>query len=446
MPDPTPDGDVTLSAGDGLDLSPDESPIDAAGLGLGLEPGEAPALETAAPGDDGAVQVPGEALCLVAGEASVHLAEADPDADDDESQVLFEMTAYSGQVIKNHWWWGDFVLDCAGMSFVGSQMPVLREHVRDRIVGMAPTKEIEHETRLLVRGRVLTTTADGEEVARLSKAKFPWQASMYFQPLGEVVRLGDGETLQINGRTVRGPLLVFPRTRIREVSFCVLGADHRTRARAWAAADAPAVPVRVKPLTKESDPMAAPQNPQAGADPAPAPQPDLSKLTAEQLKAARPDLAKALATEPPATPKQLREALPGADDAFILAQVEAEASVTAARLAWADKVSNDHAAASHLSATGGPAVPTAASDEAEDEDAPKSLREAVARIQKERADEGRPVTRSRAMSLVDDRWPDLRRKALADANPKKTGEVEAHFAMAEANETDAARQSHAGGG
>jgi len=51
------------------------------------------------------------------------------------------------------------------------------------------------------------------------------------------------------------------------------------------------------------------------------------------------------------------------------------------------------------------------------------------------------VSRSKAMSLVDGRWPDLRKKMVAAANPTKTAAVDGHFAAAEASELPHARKA-----
>jgi len=424
-------GPRDVSAAEPCPTCMDDEAIDAHDLGVGLEDGATPAIGHVAAG--GTVELPTEALCLAAGDKSIELAADDGDG----GSTQFKMLAYSGYPVVGHWYYGTLVLDCAGMVFDGAKMAVLREHERNRIVGLAPTRDIEHDTALVVTGKVLDT-GDGREILSLSKQGFPWQASMYFRPLGDVIQLAKGETMTVNGHPVRGPAYVFTKTRIREVSFCTLGADHRTRARAWAAADdgPAAITVQSSKPDEEHEPMAEPPTPGAEAPPAA----DLSKVTAEQLRSANPDLAAELAKAPAGTVEELKAAMPDAPADFLLEQVQAGASVADARGNWADKVLKEKAAAAEADATTTSPVETAG-DGTGAEDVPKTFRQAVALIQKERADEGRPVSRSKAMSLVDGRWPDLRRKMVAAANPTKKAVVDGHFAAADASELPHARRA-----
>jgi hypothetical protein len=60
---------------------------------------------------------------------------------------------------------------------------------------------------------------------------FPWQASVYVPPQS-IEKLDEGETAEVNGRTIEGPGHVFRQSSLREVTFTSLGADENTGAAA----------------------------------------------------------------------------------------------------------------------------------------------------------------------------------------------------------------------
>ena len=49
----------------------------------------------------------------------------------------FEMVAYSGQVIENHFAWGNLLIDLSGLRFERSRYPVLEDHNTDKKLGFS---------------------------------------------------------------------------------------------------------------------------------------------------------------------------------------------------------------------------------------------------------------------------------------------------------------------
>ena len=190
---------------------------------LGLEKGEKQSLS-----------VPKEALRL--GENfSCAFKLAEKKEDDNLPGVPFEMTVYSGEIIPNHWWWGNLAIDLDGIQIYKQELPALRDHESDRIVGY--TKQIKIEDgKVKVLGYILEDTEDGQEVVKLSRKGFPWQASMYIPPLA-IEEVSPGATAEVNGKILRGPGTIFRQSVLRECSFCVLGADKHTEAKAFADSD-----------------------------------------------------------------------------------------------------------------------------------------------------------------------------------------------------------------
>ncbi|MBI3991448.1 MAG: hypothetical protein HY350_04780 [Candidatus Omnitrophica bacterium] len=141
----------------------------------------------------------------------------------------FSMLAHSGKIMENHWFWGNFAIDLAGVQIGRQKKPALREHDTNRIVGW--TEKIAKEDGIRVEGFFCETTEDGKEALLLADEGFPWQASVYIPPL-DIEKVAEGEEVEVNGYKLKGPGTVFRKSRLREVSFCALGADEHTDAEA----------------------------------------------------------------------------------------------------------------------------------------------------------------------------------------------------------------------
>lgn len=149
-------------------------------------------------------------------------------AKDDDGKEKFQMKANSGGVIKNHWYWGNFIIDMKGIEIGRQDKPALRDHMGNKIVGW--TEEIKADKDgIFAQGTYSKTTDDGKEVRALAEEGFPWQASVYIPPL-RIERIEEGEEVEVNGHTFAGPGTIFRKSVLREVSFCALGADENTSA------------------------------------------------------------------------------------------------------------------------------------------------------------------------------------------------------------------------
>lgn len=139
----------------------------------------------------------------------------------------FMITAYTGQVIDLGWF-GKFVFDVKGMK-AKEKFPVLREHMRDRVVGIA-SRTWKDEHNFFIGGEFVSSTNDGKEVLDLAEKGFPWQASVGIWP--EKIRSlkDEKETAKVNGVEITGPAEIWLESRVGEVSFVSLGADDQTAA------------------------------------------------------------------------------------------------------------------------------------------------------------------------------------------------------------------------
>jgi len=148
----------------------------------------------------------------------------------DDTPTGFMMTAYTGEVLDLGTW-GRYVFDVSGMQ-AKAKIPILREHQRDRVVGWS--RMAWHDGRnFMISGQFSKRTDDALDVLELALEGFPWQCSVGIVPR-KVKRLGKDEALELNGRTVSGPVEVWLESHIGEVSFVSLGADSETAAIALA--------------------------------------------------------------------------------------------------------------------------------------------------------------------------------------------------------------------
>ena len=138
----------------------------------------------------------------------------------------FNGTAYSGEPIQGHYYWGDVIFDLESMQ-IDTPLAALLDHDTGRRVGVVTQFTKDNETGLKVSGDLLTN-AYGQQVASDSDEGFPWQMSVYIDP-SSVEEVERGQVV-VNGRTLNAPITIFRGGRIREVSFCALGADDNTSA------------------------------------------------------------------------------------------------------------------------------------------------------------------------------------------------------------------------
>jgi len=143
------------------------------------------------------------------------------------------MAAYTGATIEFPFL-GRVIFDLAGMR-LSLPAPALREHVRDRAVGVLDAS-FKTLACLTAEG-YFVSTPDGREIRELILEGFPYQASIGIWPetLEEVKA---GESARVNGGIFEGAGFIVRQSHVREVSFVSLGADPGTSVAALAAGKA----------------------------------------------------------------------------------------------------------------------------------------------------------------------------------------------------------------
>lgn len=148
----------------------------------------------------------------------------------------FTMTAYTGGKLQLPNFAYPVVVDLSGLRIPAKSRPILRDHNTARIVGHTEAIEIGAGS-IKLSGRISASNKHAREVAASSDNGFPWQASIGASA-SKVAFVDQGETVEVNGRRLSGPLYVARQSALREVSFVALGADERTSAQLAATATA----------------------------------------------------------------------------------------------------------------------------------------------------------------------------------------------------------------
>ena len=159
-------------------------------------------------------------FCFQLGQVSVDKPE------DGKKKRTFSGIAYSGEAITDHWYWDKVVFDLDSIQIKG-RIPALLEHRTSQRAGAINSHSVSHAEGLKIEGNLLSNEF-GTQVAQDSDDDFPWQMSVRIYP-ATVEEVKEGSVI-VNGRTFQAPVAVFRGGRIREVSFCALGADDNTNA------------------------------------------------------------------------------------------------------------------------------------------------------------------------------------------------------------------------
>ncbi|MBQ9501675.1 MAG: Mu-like prophage major head subunit gpT family protein [Lentisphaeria bacterium] len=137
--------------------------------------------------------------------------------------------AYSGGVF--HQWWSQYpcITNLAGLE-IAPQIPLMYNHVNDPEYRLGEVSVTKSETALnIVDGGIDPGTEKGAAIIAAGK-KCPWQLS-HGAEIIEMSFLPEGEKRTVNGREITGPINVFDKSILREVSVVAIGADADTSLR-----------------------------------------------------------------------------------------------------------------------------------------------------------------------------------------------------------------------
>lgn len=146
------------------------------------------------------------------------------------------VVGYTGGAMRVYGFSQPVVLDLMGMHNDRKTIPFLRDHDMGRPVGhVTDLKVINGE--LHVTGFLSHVSKDRDEVLAAAERGYPWQASLGSDPAvdgsghrlhGAIEHLPAGKTAHVNEREFVGPVTIFRKWTLVEVSIAALGADGNT--------------------------------------------------------------------------------------------------------------------------------------------------------------------------------------------------------------------------
>ncbi len=150
---------------------------------------------------------------------------------DGDKLPTFTGTAYTGGAMWPMGYGTPVVIDLASLSIASEQLPILRGHDSDRIVGHA-NAEVSPQRIKVTNGVISGSGADASEVVGNARRGFRWQLSVGCGKgdSGELQFLDRGESVTVNGRKFTGPKYVARNYVLSEISFVPVGADTKTSA------------------------------------------------------------------------------------------------------------------------------------------------------------------------------------------------------------------------
>ena len=151
---------------------------------------------------------------------------------DEEGDVRkASMLGYSGKPME-HPWFGQIIVDVAGIDFRHPRIPILEDHDGDKKIGFADKVDLEKNQVYFDEITVLDNEI-ANEFYKNAKKGFPYQASISIYPK-KIEELADDKAFaEVNGYKVKGPGIIFRESVFRESSVVTFGMDHRTNTEAY---------------------------------------------------------------------------------------------------------------------------------------------------------------------------------------------------------------------
>jgi hypothetical protein len=143
-------------------------------------------------------------------------------AGEQKEKDSIRLTLYDGSVIK-HWYWGNLAFDLKTMKLAKKRIPILDAHETDRPLGYSTGASFDG--KFILEGKFLKNNKLAAERNSEIEEGFPYEASLRFDMAKtniEFVR--ENNSIEVNGKTLRGPGTVMRNAVIMEGSICVFGA------------------------------------------------------------------------------------------------------------------------------------------------------------------------------------------------------------------------------
>lgn len=156
------------------------------------------------------------------GSVAIQAAEKDGD---EHKPARFSVDAYTGGALEVAGYDLPIAIDLAGLTFAKHVVANL-DHDRTKRVGHVTATTIEGST-LKLSGVASAATPYRDEVVNSARDGFEWEASVEAYPT-VLTEVRDGEEIEVNGQTLKGPLYVASKSKLTGFAFLSHGADPNT--------------------------------------------------------------------------------------------------------------------------------------------------------------------------------------------------------------------------
>lgn len=125
--------------------------------------------------------------------------------------------------VSFHWFWGNMVLNLAGITLAKEKIPILFAHDTNQRLGMSNDHNVDGAFTLF--GEFLTN-ARAAEIKQDIADGFQFESSLRLnEGKGVITHIKEGEHVFVNGNRLDGPGTVFEETTVMEGSICVFGSQ-----------------------------------------------------------------------------------------------------------------------------------------------------------------------------------------------------------------------------
>lgn len=186
------------------------------------------------------------ALCFTDHDAFARTGKAE-----DGAVRKLSMVAYSGKIIKGHWYWGDLAIDTSGIKMSKKEIPILEDHETSRKIGFG-SFIVNEQHQVVPRDSTFLDTPFAQEFIKNSDQGFPYEASIYARPV-KIQRLMEKEETEVNGFKMVGPGTVWREAQLKECSICTFGADSNTKSAAMSEDEEVALSIEELQLTENEE-------------------------------------------------------------------------------------------------------------------------------------------------------------------------------------------------
>ncbi len=148
----------------------------------------------------------------------------------EEDKKTFRLQLFDGS-ISEHWFWGNLTFDLDTLKTAKAKIPFLFAHNTDQRLGMG--KKVAAEGKFVMEGKPLQNDFASQIIDEMGQG-FPFEASLRFDPARtKIERVSEGETVEVNGRKLKGPGTIMRNATVIEGSICVFGALKNCKSEAF---------------------------------------------------------------------------------------------------------------------------------------------------------------------------------------------------------------------